>query len=219
MSLDVSPPYVLTKPVAGEHEYYALGADSPFEFLDGRLVMSPSSFQQEDVGAFLGALVRIWLEERGGGVVVGSRYPMRLDPLWSPEPDLLVVTEANRGRLVPTRLEGPADLVVEIASDGDPRLDEREKRPRYHEARIPEMWWIRPQTGTVVVDQLEGAGYRTRSLQSGRIDSTALPGFWIEAGWLWRTPLPSTMGCLRELLARAPPTQRPGSATQHRKAG
>ncbi|MGI9000715.1 MAG: Uma2 family endonuclease [Pseudonocardia sp.] len=200
MSPDISPPYVLTKPVADEQEYYALGEDSPFEFLDGRLVMSPSSYRQEDLGGFLIALARIWLEERGGGVVLGSRYPMRLDPRWSPEPDLLVVTDALRDRLLPTRLEGPAAFVVEIAPDGDPRLDEREKRPRYHQARIPEMWWISPQTGTVLVDQLDGDTYRTRRLTDGRLPSVVLPGFWIEVGWLWQDPLPSTMACLRELL-------------------
>lgn len=204
MSLDtsqaLSPPYVLTKPVESEDDYYGLGADSPFEFLDGRLVMMPSSLQQEDLDGFLLTVARAWLDERGGGVVLGSRYPMRLDARWSPEPDLLVVTDAHRDRLTPTRLEGPADLVIEIASDGDPRLDEREKRPRYHAARIPEMWWISPQTGTVLVDQLDGDGYRTRRLAEGRISSTALPGFWVEADWLWQQPLPSTMGCLRKLL-------------------
>lgn len=200
MSLDISPPYVLTKPVLNEDDYYALGADSPFEFLDGRLVMCPSSYQQEDMGGLLSFLFRGWLDERGGGVALGSRYPMRLDPRWSPEPDLLVVTDARRDRLMPTRLEGPADLVIEIASDGDPRLDEREKRPRYHQAQIPEMWWISPQTRTVRVDQLDGAAYRTQRLAEGRLDSAVLPGFWVEVGWLWQEPLPSSMTCLRTIL-------------------
>jgi len=39
-------------------------------------------------------ILSTWLDERGLGVVRGSRYPMRLDPRWSPEPDLLVVTRA-----------------------------------------------------------------------------------------------------------------------------
>lgn len=48
---------------------------------------------------------------------------MRLDARWSPEPDVLVVTEAHRDRIGPQRLDGPADLVIEIASDGDRGLD------------------------------------------------------------------------------------------------
>ena len=200
MSLDIAPPFVLTKPVASEDDYYALGEDSPFEFLDGRLVMSPSSLKQEDLFRFLLVVIGAWLDERGGGVVLGSRYPMRLDAQWSPEPDLLVVTDAHRDRLARTRLDGPADLVIEIASDGDPRLDEREKRPRYLAARIPEMWWISPQSGSVLVDQLDGASYRTERVVDGRITSTVLPGFWIDVGWMWQQPLPSTMRCLRAVL-------------------
>ncbi|MGH8929194.1 MAG: Uma2 family endonuclease [Egibacteraceae bacterium] len=82
-------------------------------------------------------LLSAWLDEqRRGAIVRGSRYPMRLDPRWSPEPDLLVVTDAHRDRITAQRLEGPADLVIEIASDGDPGFDEREKLPRYRAAGI-----------------------------------------------------------------------------------
>lgn len=126
---------------------------------------------------------------------------MRLDPRWSPEPDLLVVTDLHRDRITAQRLEGPADLVIEIASDGDPRFDEREKLPRYRAAGIPEIWLVSPQTRSVRVDRLDPDGlYRTSQHNSGPIESTILPGFCINAEWLWQEPLPSTFGCLRALL-------------------
>lgn len=53
-------------------------------------------------------LLRAWLDERGGGVVRSAPYPMRLDELWSPEPDLLVVIDAHADRITSQRLEGPA---------------------------------------------------------------------------------------------------------------
>jgi len=133
--------------------------------------------------------------------VRGSRYPMRLDPRWSPEPDLMVVTDAHRERITAQRLEGPADLVIEIASDGDPLLDEREKLPRYHVAGIPEIWVLSPQTSSVRCDRLGVEGsYRTERRSGGRIESMVLPGFWIDVDWLWQEPLPSTVRCLRSLL-------------------
>lgn len=197
----MAPPFLLVKPVSSEREYYELDEDSPWELLDGRLVMSPSSDRHEDLFRFLLFLVGGWLDERGGGVVRGSRYPMRLDPRWSPEPDLLVVTDVHRDRMTPQRLEGPADLVIEIASDGDPRFDEREKLPRYQAAGIPEIWLVSPQTSSVRCDRLTAEGiYRTEQRSSGRIESSVLPGFWIDVDWLWADPLPSTMACLRGLL-------------------
>ncbi|MGQ0466074.1 MAG: Uma2 family endonuclease [Sporichthyaceae bacterium] len=202
MTLDVVPPFVLIKPVAGEHEFYELlDEDSPWELLDGRLVMSPASRRHEDLFTFLVTLLRGWVDERGGGVVLGSRYPMRLDPRWSPEPDVLVVTDEHRDRIGPQRLDGPADLVVEIASDGDPGLDEREKVPRYRAAGIAEIWVVSPQTNSVRCDRREADGsYTTERHESGRIESRVLPGFAIDAAWLWQDPLPSSYACLRSLL-------------------
>ncbi|HYZ07266.1 MAG TPA: hypothetical protein VE709_01470 [Pseudonocardiaceae bacterium] len=44
------------------------------------------------------------------------------------------------------------------------------------------------------------ASYRTERRSGGRIESTVLPGFWIDVDWLWQEPLPSTVRCLRALL-------------------
>ncbi len=90
---------------------------------------------------------------------------------------LLVVTDAHRDRVTAQRLEGPADLVIEIASDGDPGFDEREKLPRYRAAGIPEIWLISPQTHSVRLDQVDAQGlYRTSRLRVvERLTSTAKP--------------------------------------------
>ncbi len=100
------------------------------------------------------------------------------------------------------RLEGPADVVVEIASDGDPALDERDKLPRYRAAGIPEIWLVSPQTSSVRVDRLDATGqYVTERRNQGRVESTVLTGFRIDVSWLWENPLPSTLACLRTLLS------------------
>ena len=202
ITLKVAPPFLLVKPFVTEEEFYRDATeDSNSEYLDGRLVMhSPASNRHEDLFGFLSMLLRGYLDERGGAVVRGSRYPMRLDEHWSPEPDLLVVREERRHLLTRTRLEGPADFVIEIASDSDPRLDVREKLPRYREAGIEEIWLINPFEQIVLAEVKEPSGYASRRLTAGRLTSRVVPGFWIDIGWLWRDPLPSTLACLREIL-------------------
>jgi Uma2 family endonuclease len=202
ITLTVQPPFLLVKPFVTEEEFYRDATeDSNWEYLDGRLVMhSPASYRHEDLFGLLNMLLRGYLDERGGAVVCGSRYPMRLDERWSPEPDLLVVRNEERYRLTRTRLEGPADFVIEIASDSDPRLDIREKLPRYREAGIEEIWLVNPFEQIVLAEVKEASGYVSQRLEAGRLTSRVVPGFWIDVGWLWRDPLPSTLACLREIL-------------------
>lgn len=201
MLADLEPPYVVIKPGVREEEFYALaGEDSDWEYLDGRLVMSPASDRHENLFRFLLTLLSAFLDERGGGVVRGSRYPMRLDERWSPEPDLLVVRDERRHLLTEQRLEGPADWVIEIASEGDPAFEVREKLPRYREAGIPELWLVDPFAERVLVERKSGDGYERSEVASGRLDSATVPGFWIEVGWLWQDDLPSSLACLREVL-------------------
>jgi len=200
--VDLEPPYLLIKPGVGEAEFYAMGEDSNWEYLDGRLVMSPASKRHEQLFRFLLFLLNAYLEERGGGEVLGSRYPMRLDERWSPEPDLLVVSDERRHLMHAKFLDGPADLVIEIASDGDPRFEVREKLPRYREARIPEIWLVDPFQRTLLVSRLDTAtgAYEEARLTAGRLESQVVPGFWLEVDWLWQDRLPSTLACLQQIL-------------------
>ncbi|HLX07732.1 MAG TPA: Uma2 family endonuclease [Thermoanaerobaculia bacterium] len=205
-----------------EDEFYEQeGEDSPYQYLGGQLVIrEPVSFQHEDICLFLHTLLRIALDERGGAVAQGFHYPMRLDPKWSPEPDIMVVLDQNRRRIGPQRLAGPADLVIEVASPDDVRRALRLKLPRYREAGIPEIWVVDPWVQSVQVEVLtaeiaaldplgslgskEAAApdrYRLGRVTAGRLASAVLPWFWIDVSWLWQSPMPSTLACVRQILA------------------
>ena len=188
MHIDIEPPYLVVKPGLSEDDFYRLAdEDSDWEFLDGRIVMhSPASNRHEDLFLFLAVLFRGFTDEQGGAVVRGSRYPMRLDPDWSPEPDILVVRDARRHLMMSQRLEGPADLVVEIASESDPRLDYREKLPRYRVAGIEEIWIVDPFQRLVTVDTKLADGYTAAHIRHGaaRLDCPA--GLLDRCGWLWQ---------------------------------
>jgi len=85
-------------------------------------------------------------------------------------------------------------------SESDPKLDYREKLPRYREAGIDEIWVINPYDATVLVEVREPGGYAARTLSSGRLASAVVPGFWIDVAWLWQEELPPTLRCLRDIL-------------------
>jgi Uma2 family endonuclease len=202
MLLELEPPYLIIKPDLSEEDFYRLaGEDSDWEYIDGRVVMhSPASDPHEDLFRFLITLFSYYLDKKGGAQVRGSRYPMRLDPRWSPEPELLVVRNDRKRLITKNRLEGPADLAVEIVSDADAHLVYWEKLPRYREAGIQEIWIVDPFEREVLVDRTTVVRRKSRTIESGRLDSSTVPGFWIDVGWLWRDPLPSTAACLDEIL-------------------
>jgi Uma2 family endonuclease len=202
MQINLEPPYLIVKPGISEEEFYRVAdEDSDWEYLDGRILMhSPASDQHENLFHFLLTLLSAYLDEKRGVVVRGSRYPMRLDANWSPEPDILVVREHRRQLMKPRRLEGPADMVIEIVSESDPGLDYREKLPRYRQAGIEEIWIINPFENEILAEVNTLTGYATQVLSSGRLESKVLSGFWIEVSWLWQEELPSTLACLREIM-------------------
>jgi Uma2 family endonuclease len=102
--------------------------------------------------------------------------------------------------MTPQRLEGPADWVIEIASESDPGLDYREELPRYRQAGIEEIWLINFFENEVLVETKTAAGYASKRLQSGSVESTVVPGFRLEVSWLWQEELPPTLQCVREML-------------------
>ena len=161
---------------------------------------SPATRRHEDLFRFLFLILGQYLSMRGGARLLGSRYPMRLDPKWSPEPDLMVVLDENRHRFTEQRLEGPADLVVEIVSAHDAHLIYKEKLPEYVAAGIPEIWIVDPPRGEVLVDRAAGGARESRAARAGRLASCVVPGFWIDAGWLFRAELPPAHECLEAIL-------------------
>ena len=213
MKIDAETPVAMR--VSEEVFYSEEYEGSPYEYLDGEMVVcEPVSTLHDDLGGFLYALMRNVFEERRDGLVKGSRFPMRLDPKWSPEPDVMVVRAENVHRIGAQRIEGPADLVIEVASPGDVRRALRLKLPRYRQARIPEIWVVDfyarsvrmealalRETETAKASELpETLAYLSRVVTAGRLDSAVFPGFWIDVSWLWQQPLPPTMACARQIL-------------------
>jgi Uma2 family endonuclease len=221
--LDGNPDAPLVIPGVSEEEYYALDDDIRYQYLDGDLVMEPIGFLHDGLNVFVCCLLKEYVYAReppgAGAVVTSAGFPMRLDPKWSPQPDVMVIRGERRHLVSRQRLEGPADLAIEIASYSHPRIDLKRKLPRYRQALVPEIWVIEPYAKFVQVEVLRAVhalpadgspgrpagdasgAYETRTLTSGRLTTAALPGFWLEVSWLWQDPLPSVLACLRQILA------------------
>ena len=175
--------------------------DQHVEWVEGGVVpMSPISDRHQQIGAYLLTLIQFYANMRRLGEVRYEPFQMKAGPeLPGRSPDILFVAESNRGRLKKTFLDGPADLAVEIISPESRARDRGDKFYEYEQGGVPEYWLIDPVREQAEFYQRGANGFYLPIAPDaqGRYHSAALPGLWLEVGWLWQTPLPPLLDVLR----------------------
>jgi Uma2 family endonuclease len=98
-------------------------------------------------------------------------------------------------------LDGPADLVIEIASPDSVGRDRGTKFVEYEAAGVKEYWLIDPLRERAEFYQLDEEGfYRPVSLDvEGVYRSQVIPGFSLKIEWLWQEPLPGPVRVVAEI--------------------
>ncbi len=172
--------------------------DTHAEWVNGEviLVMPPLAIHQ-DMLALLHVLLAYFADRLDLGKVYLAPFEMRHLPGYaSREPDILFVAREHLHRLTPERLEGPADLVVEVVSPSSARRDREEKFAEYEQAGVREYWIIDPRKDIARADfyqrTLAGRYVAVPPDATGRYHSAVLPGLWLDVAWLWQDPLPTT---------------------------
>ncbi len=180
------------------------------EWVDGEVIlfMLPTTRQQQLVG-FLAYLLTSCVHMFQLGEVITAPFEMRLVPgRLSREPDILFVARANRHRLTAERLEGAADLVVEIVSPESATRDQQTKFQEYQQHGVGEYWLIdpRPNQQRVVCYQrgADGNFAAATSDAAGRLHSGVLPDFWLHPDWLWQEPLPDPLATFLQMRGLSP---------------
>jgi Uma2 family endonuclease len=176
--------------------------DTKAELLDGVMIVpSPASFRHDDVAGFLRTLLRTYVEEKALGKVLGPDSLIHLATCRRFGPDVFFIKQSHVPIPLPEeQFEGAPDLVLEVLSPSNRDYDLNDKRSAYQQAGISELWFVDPDQHFVLVDRKRGGKYVSKTTRAGKVTSTTVKGFWIEAAWLWTDPLPNVMTCLREIL-------------------
>jgi len=212
MAILIEDPYALAKPPPGEKVTYEqflewLDENTFAEWVDGEIVpMSAASAQHQDISGFLGALLRLYAEEHTSGMVLAAPFQMRLSRIRRGRmPDLMFIAKEHLTQLKPGSMDGPADFVVEIASLDSALHDRGTKYAEYEASGVREYWVLDPEAKRAdffVLDS-EKRYQRVKPTEAGCLESTILPGFWINVGWLWSPFLPPLRQVLKEWEAAA----------------
>lgn len=134
-------------------DYLALPEDGRrFEVLEGELIdvtPAPSSLHQWVLAELFGRLYQ-WSQspEAAGSKVFSAPLDVVLraeSPARVVQPDLLVVRPNALARWTAKGLEGPPDVVIEVASPSTLRRDVLVKRAMYAEHGVRTFWLVRPE--------------------------------------------------------------------------
>jgi Uma2 family endonuclease len=182
--------------------------DAHAEWVDGEVtVFMPPKDKHQAIAGFLYIMLSIFANLFKLGAVRFAPLEMRLR--WgessgsSREPDILFVAQEHSERLTEDRLDGPADLVIEIVSSSSLRRDRADKFYEYQEAGVREYIIIDPRPGKERIDWYvllpDGKYQAVLPDEGGWYAAQVLPGFRLDAGWLWQEPLPDPLAALMQM--------------------
>ncbi|HME55273.1 MAG TPA: Uma2 family endonuclease [Candidatus Lokiarchaeia archaeon] len=195
--------YILLKPDVSEEEFWEISdEDSNFELIDGVLVIhSPASEDHEDILGYLQTILRVFLEETGQGKIYGSRFVMRLNAKWNPEPDLMIIRPENYENIKETLYEGAVDVAIEILSKSTKDIDLTQKIPKYLEAGVKEVWIFDPHAKTITIQSKK----RKQIFQDPDVDdcipSDIIENIPIKIKWIWHRDIYPSNAIVKQLLS------------------
>lgn len=152
--------------------------------------MSPApSFFHQQIVARLYKLLDVWVEQHRLGTAALAPLDMVLAPHRAVQPDVIFIANERLG-IIGERVEGAADLVVEVLSPATRRRDRLDKRDLYEQHGVKEYWLIDPEAGTVEVLFLAGGEYQLVGRWSeGQAASRLLKGFQVPVRNLFGSPM------------------------------
>jgi Uma2 family endonuclease len=176
--------------------------DTHAEWVDGEvIVFMPPKDRHQDIVQFLVALLSSYVSFYGLGKVRSAPFEMRLERS-AREPDILFVSQANLHRLTAERLQGAADLVVEVVSEESQHRDRVQKFEEYQSAGVREYWLIdsRPEVEPEFYVLNDSGKFERAVLEAGVFRSRVLAGFWLRVEWVTAAEMPEPLGVFAEIV-------------------
>jgi Uma2 family endonuclease len=127
----------------------AAPAGPRYEFLDGDIFVTPSpNLVHQRIIVRLTLVLAPFAHDNGIGELLVSPFDVRFGTSRVLQPDLLVrsPSDVESGRRDAAR---ELRLAVEVVSPSSARYDRVDKRPRYQEERVDELWMVDPESELV----------------------------------------------------------------------
>jgi Uma2 family endonuclease len=169
-----------------------------------KFMHSPVNFRHATILNFLDRLLAGYIERKHLGRLDRENIAVRFSPRDVFMPDLCFFTNEQVARLLPTYATFAPALVVEALSPRTARRDVGPKFAAYERYGVEEYWVLDPENLAHRFYAREGELLIEFGAGAERIDSRAIPGFYLRRKWLDPAAIPTVEGCLREIVKKRP---------------
>ena len=124
------------------------------------------------------------IELAGLGVLYDAPVDVQLTEFDIVQPDLVIVLNANVGKITPTKIKVAPDLLVEIISPTTAIVDRTLKKDLYQRAGVREYWIVDPFEQQIEQYVLCDGSYQLQPFNSP-VELVVTPGIAIDPALIW----------------------------------
>ncbi len=164
-------------------DYEKLPEGSPFQLIDGELVMTPAPIpyhQQLCKKIFLE--LSNYIENKKSGEILFSPIDVYLSESETYQPDMIFISNERINIIGEKKIEGAPDLVIEILSETTAYYDLKHKKRIYESCGVKEYWIVDPIEKSVEVYENINSKFKlfSSAILRGNINSKILTDFELE---------------------------------------
>ena len=176
------------------------------DLIDGEIFMhSPVSIRHAELLNFLDVILRIYIDEHRLGRLFREEVAVRLSSRNVFQPDLAFYRAGREDRIHDNHVEGAPDLVVEALSPRTADRDVGVKFAEYEQHGVTEYWVLDPETLAHRCYRRDGELLVEYAVGAARIESRAVPGFFVLREWLDPEHTPSILESIARIEAAHAP--------------
>jgi Uma2 family endonuclease len=177
------------------------------EWLDGTVIkLSPINDRHDKLTRYLATLLEAYFEQKPIGKLRQEPFVMRYifeedtkTKRRDREPDMQIILGKNRENLMPTYMNGAADIVIEVVSPESQQRDYAEKLYEYEKAGVQEYWIIDPMKKEARFYRLnDKSAYILQEVEEN-YQTNLLPKLVVEIATFWLDPSPGPAAVVKAI--------------------
>ncbi len=139
----------------------------------------------DELRGFLETILRLYVQEKKLGKILGENFPLKLAQRQSREPDLTFVSTDRLAKLKKNYFDGAPNLIIEVLSPDSHYRDKIQKRAEYEHLGTDEYWIIDPANiaESIFLFRLNNH-FEEKKFTDGVIKSNVLKDFFLKSDWI-----------------------------------